>query len=334
MNIGNNDALSYHAARVVSEQEIPVIDITTLMSDADGAVEHIAGQIIEACQRIGFFYIKGHGIAESLIDSATAAMRDYFQLPVPIKANCPLNKGQRGWMAVGQARLEGSTTHDLKEIFFWGPERWHPRLKHDHESLVTANIWPDADFPALRRQLLPYYDAAQHVGRRLLSAIAIGLGVDRDFFESRYTSPLARGQLVYYPVSSSGDEDQLRFGSSPHTDFGVLTLLLQDANGGLQVKNRAGEWIAALPIDGTLVCNIGDLLHRWSNESLSSNFHRVINRSSNARHSLVVFLDPDPDAVIDPADLGFPQGREKYPPITAGEYIQAKNRKNFTQYRQ
>lgn len=327
-------ASPYHAARVIAQSEIPVIDVMPLIANQAGAVESIAKQIIEACERIGFFYIKGHCIPQHVIDGATAAMRDYFQLSAQVKARCAVNKGQRGWLAVGQARLEGSATHDLKEIFFWGPESWHPRLKLDNESLITSNVWPDDDFPSLRAALLPYYDAAQTVGRCLLSAIATGLGVDRDFFESRYTSPLARGQLVYYPVSSATDERELRFGSSSHTDFGVLTLLLQDANGGLQVENREGEWVAALPIEGTLVCNIGDLLHRWSNETLSSNYHRVMNRSGNDRHSLVVFFDPDPDAVIDPADLGFPEARDKYPPITTGDYIQGKNRKNFTQHRQ
>lgn len=333
MEKGYTDTPTYHSARSISRSEIPLIDVAPLMNGQEGAAEAVASEVVEACQRIGFFYIRGHGIAPDVVEQATQAMREYFQLPAEVKGHCAINKGHRGWLAVGQARLEGSTTHDLKEVFFWGPESWHPRLKQDNVSLVTTNVWPDGDFPALRTALLPYYDAAQRVGRCLLSAIAIGLGVDRDFFESRYTSPLARGQLVYYPTSSASDESELRFGSSPHTDFGVLTLLLQDENGGLQVKNRDGEWVAAPPIEGTLVCNIGDLLHRWSNEFLSSNFHRVINRSGKERHSLVVFFDPDPDAVIDPSDLGFPDGREKYPPITTGEYIQDKNRKSFTHYR-
>jgi isopenicillin N synthase-like dioxygenase len=112
-----------------------------------------------------------------------------------------------------------------------------------------------------------------------------------------------------------------------------MTLLLQDMNGGLQVRNRAGEWVEATPIPGTLVCNIGDLLNRWSNETLSSNLHRVINRSGNERHSIPIFFDPDSDAVVDPADLGFPEGTAKYPPITASDYIHGKNKKNFTQYK-
>lgn len=325
---------AYYSARKISENEIPIIDISALLGGAEGAVEAVAAKIVDACHQIGFFYISNHGIPPVVIAKASNAMRQYFSLAENIKHRCAVNKGQRGWMAVGQAVLEGSRTHDLKEVFFWGPESFEGAQSESPESLVTTNLWPDSDFPALRRDLLPYYEAVKHVGHRLLSAIAVGLGAPKDFFVSRYTDPLARGQLVYYPVSTESDESEQRFGSAPHTDFGVLTLLLQDANGGLQVKNRQGEWVAAIPVEGTLVCNIGDLMNRWSNEFLSSNVHRVINQSGKERHSLVVFFDPDAEAIIDPADLGFVEGQERYPAISAADYIQGKNRKNFTHYGQ
>lgn len=326
---------TYFSARQVAQDYIPVIDISGLLGNEPGAAEDVAQRIMEASTRIGFFYVKGHGIPEQVIEAASRGMRDYFALPATIKAEHPVNTSQRGWMATGVARLEGSKTHDLKEIFFWGPETWAPRLNEQKklDSLIAENLWPDATFPALKQTLLPYYDAINTVGHRLLSAIALGLKQPAEFFSSKYTSPMARGQLVYYPVSTAQDESEERFGSAPHTDFGVLTLLLQDMNGGLQVRNRDGEWVAATPIPGTLVCNIGDLLNRWSNETLSSNLHRVINRSGNERHSIAIFFDPDPDALIDPAELGFPEGRAAYPPITASEYIHGKNKKNFTQYK-
>ncbi|MCJ0764632.1 isopenicillin N synthase family dioxygenase [Variovorax terrae] len=336
MSPTTSSSTAYADAKSVELDDIPVIDLADLVAGTPGAVQAVASQIVEASQRIGFFYVKNHGIAPAVIDGASRAMRGYFALPAEVKARTPVNTSQRGWMATGMAKLEGSKTHDLKEIFFWGPEQWHPRLdaRKGVDSLVAENTWPDESFPALRRDLLPYYDEIQRVGGKLLSAIAVGLGRGADFFEQRYTSPMARGQLVYYPVSTAKDESEERFGSAPHTDFGVLTLLLQDMNGGLQVRNRTGEWVAATPIPGTLVCNIGDLLNRWSNETLSSNLHRVINRSGNERHSIAIFFDPDPDAVVSPEDLGFPEGMEKYPPITVSDYIHGKNKKNFTQYQQ
>ncbi|MDB3999285.1 hypothetical protein N9448_06675 [Litorivicinus sp.] len=89
--------------------------------------------------------------------------------------------------------------------------------------------------------------------------LAIGLHVDPIIFKDAYQKPLGHGQLVYYPPISEEDIAAERFGASAHTDFGVLTILQQDHLGGLQIMNRSGEWIEAPPIEGTFVCNIGDL---------------------------------------------------------------------------
>ena len=119
-----------------------------------------------------------------------------------------------------------------------------------------------------------------------------------------------------------------QFGVAPHTDYGVLTVLWQDKEGGLEVKNLDGDWIPAPPIDGTFVINIGDLLQRWTNDRYVSNPHRVINRSGNERYSMVLFYDPDPATVIDPCHMNLSDGtKPKYPPVTCGEYI----RERFTE---
>jgi isopenicillin N synthase-like dioxygenase len=152
-----------------------------------------------------------------------------------------------------------------------------------------------------------------------------------DFFETYYELPLARGQLVYYPPSRDIDEADQRFGVAPHTDFGVLTFLLQDDSGGLQIQTRGGEWVEAPPIPGTLVCNIGDLLQRWSNDRFVSTVHRVINRSGNARYSIPVFFDPNSSTIVDPRDLGAKV--PVYRPVVAGEHIAGRNKKSFAQHR-
>lgn len=115
------------------------------------------------------------------------------------------------------------------------------------------------------------------------------------------------------------------------SDFGVLTFLLQDSSGGLQVQTRSGEWIQAPPIPGTLVCNIGDLLQRWSNDRFISTVHRVINRSASARYSTPVFFDPNSDTIVDPRDLGADAPIHR--PVVAGEHIAGRNEKSFSQHR-
>jgi isopenicillin N synthase-like dioxygenase len=104
------------------------------------------------------------------------------------------------------------------------------------------------------------------------SAIAISLGAPSDFFQSRYVNPLARGQLS--DPSRHQDPAEQRFGVAPHTDFWRAgpTCVIKAVRG-------AGEgmalWFEAPPIPGTLVCNIGDLLQRWSNDRFSPTVHRV-----------------------------------------------------------
>ena len=228
-----------------------------------------------------------------------------------------------------------TATYDLKEIFFFGPEDWAERLlaKREQLPLVADNLWPQ-DMPDFKDKAMRYYDAVCELGDQILKAIAVGMGEQEDFFAKRYTSPLGRCQMVYYPPSSHEDEAELRFGAAAHTDFGVLTLLLQDNSGGLQVLNKQDIWVEAPPIDNTFVCNIGDLLHRWSNDYLVSNLHRVINRSGHERYSMPIFFDPDPDTIIDPKDFKRNQGQAtKYEAISVADYIDSKNRKAFGQYK-
>ncbi len=320
----------FASAKPTSFEDIPVIDISEI--NTEEGFSQIAEQLFNIAKKVGFFYITGHRISTKLFDQAFAASRRFFNLPASKKATIAVNKNQRGWMDQGMAKLEGSKTHDAKEVFFWGWEVDANDLDvRAGVPMVFPNQWPDEVAPFLRRDLIPYYGAVIALGRSILSALAFALGKPKDFFVKAYEKPLGRGQLVYYPPMSKEDELQERFGSSAHTDFGVLTILLQDMQGGLQVMNQSGDWIEAPPIEGSLVCNIGDLLERWTNGELVSTKHRVINRSKKARYSIPIFCDPSSKTIIDPAD--FNSCIKNYERITAGEHIANRNRRNFSQYK-
>jgi len=307
---------------------LPVIDIGTGWDQADNNIQRVAAKIYQAATEIGFFYVCDHSIDAAETNAATEAARRFFDFPLEQKQTISVNQLNRGFMAMGNSTMHGADTYDLKEVLFWGPDtpKDDPDLLAGHP-LVGKNRWPSF-MPDLRSAIYPYYQSVLACGIRILQAIAVGLGLEQSFFQSRYHNPLGRGQLVYYPPQA--DE---RYGVAPHTDFGCITLLLQDSNGGLEVRGRDGEWIDAPPLPDTLVVNIGDLLQRWSNNRLISTEHRVINRSGNKRHSIAIFCDPDSNAVIDARDMELSRDElALYEPITAGEYIMSRNQASFAHY--
>ena len=320
----------YAAARTTAFQDIPVIDVSSLGRDPDATLR-IGETLVRTARDVGFFYIAGHGLDPAKRKAAFDASARFFALPERDKATVHVDQNQRGWMGQGMTHLEGANTHDAKEVFFWGWET----LPDDPDyqagvPMVAPNQWPDEAAPWLRAAVSDYYADVISLGQSLMGALAAGLGAKPDVFQGHYEKPLARGQLVYYPPAQNRDTQEMRFGAAAHTDFGALTILAQDDSGGLQVQNTDGDWIEAPPVENSFVCNIGDLLQMWTGGTLKSTPHRVINRSDGARYSIPVFFDPASTALIDPQDLGYERDG---PVTTAGEHIQRRNSRNFTQYK-
>ena len=298
---------------------LPIIDLAPLAEGTAGEAR-VAAAINAACTGPGFFYVSNHGIPDAVIGTATEAARRFFHLPAEVKRNTKANLVHRGWHAAGGAVMKGAKKPDLKEFYSLGLD-----LPADHpavlagEKLRGPNQWP-AEQPDLRPAMEAYFAAVGVVGAKLLCAVAVSLGLPRDFFAPHYRLPLQRTQAIFYPPQPPDDDDQ--FGLAAHTDFGCITLLWQDDSGGLEVRERqTGEWIPAPPIPGTLVVNVGDLLGRWSNDRFASTPHRVRNLSGHERMSIATFYDPDFAAPIDPRALG--ATAPHYEPTTAGAHILA-----------
>lgn len=308
----------------MSHSEITVIDLQGLETPAN--LPAIAKEIAAALKATGFMYVKNHGIAASCIDQLRQSQRDFFALAVEKKQQIAINSDNRGYLGQGEARMHGAKKHDQKEVFFWGAE-----LAEDHPDRVNkvplcgANQWP-AEPENFKPAVQSYAKQIGELGNRLLQAIALALEIDQEFFTRHYTSPMTRGQLIRYPPTEGGQDD---FGVAPHTDFGCITLLLQETP-GLEVLDKSGEWIPAPPIDGTLVINIGDLLERWTDGRLPSTRHRVRNTSGAERYSIAMFHDPDPTALIDPNDMH--SNSSNFEAVRAADYISGRNRGAFAHF--
>ena len=303
---------------------IPVIDISPLYGDDLAGARAVAADIRRASVEAGFFYIRGHHMPPDLMRATLMASKFFFSRPDAEKRAIQVNGAHRGYVPFAQTTLGRQYKADLKESFNFA----FPFAADDPDvvagkPLIGVNQWPQGE-EVWRSVLEDYYRTLFEVGQRVLEGFALALDAPRTYFRDLYKRPLVRTRLLHYPPQPEGSgEDQ--FGAAPHTDWGCMTLLWQDQVGGLQVGNRAGQWIDAPYIEGTFVVNIGDMLERWSNDLFVSTPHRVVNASGRERYSIPMFYDPDFDTAVEclPNCSG-PGNPPKYPRTVAGEYITAK----------
>lgn len=278
---------------------LPIIDVAPLA--ADGAEKRqVAAKIDAACRQSGFFYVTGHGVDATLQRELQVLAREFFARPTAEKMQIDMSRGGKAWRGyfrVGDELTSGRP--DQKEGLYFGQE-----LATDHP-LVEAgtplhgpNLFPTA--PAgLRLAVLQYMAALTDLGQRLMGGIALGLGLpESDFADHGTRDPLTLFRIFNYPPPASPD----LWGVGEHTDYGLLTILLQDDVGGLEVKSRSG-WVPAPPIPGTFVCNIGDMLDRMTRGVYRSTPHRVRNVSGRDRMSFPFFFDPNFSANVRAIDL-------------------------------
>ena len=275
-----------------------MIDVAPLVDNCtEHDVQTVANAIDEACRDLGFFVICGHGVDPRLRRDLDEAAREFFALADESKAAIAMPRAGlawRGWFPVGGELTSGHP--DQKEGIYFGQEHDadDPRVR-ERRPLHGANLFPE--HPAhLRHLVLDYIDVLTTLGQRVLEAIALGLDLPRDWFRTNLTAdPVVLFRIFHYPPSKPTADD---WGVGEHTDYGLLTLLGQDGNAGLQVRS-AGGWVDVPPDADTFVCNIGDMLERVTGGRYRSTPHRVRNTSGAERLSYPFFLDPSWDAVVD-----------------------------------
>ncbi|NMG65569.1 isopenicillin N synthase family oxygenase [Azoarcus indigens] len=297
------------------------------LSDFEHRKAEIADQLWSASVDVGFFQLYNHGIELAEVRKAFATMERFFALPDEVKAKYPLKKGcNAGWESKAQVR-PSTGTPDQKESY---------QITRPH----MAELWPsEEELAGFRDTMLAFEAQCWTVGMRVLSCFADKLGFDSEFF-TRAHDPLSPGYqstlrlLHYYAIPPEFRDKLDLWRAGAHTDFDCLTLLFQrEGQGGLQVcpgkEFEAQEWTSIPPAEEVITCNIGDMLMRWSDDQLPSNFHRVRNprpdEYQGARYSLAFFCQANREVVIEgPA--------HKYPAITAEDYLYQRVNANFAKY--
>ncbi len=324
LNPGNGENRTVGTKPVDREavKRLPVIDISAFVENGpETARAETAMALREACINTGFFYISGHGISVGELDRCVELSHRFFELPADIKmAYCAKSMAEPGYIRVGGVNPENADakTTDLKERFSMdrgaGPAAG---------SAAGGAHWPsETVLPRFSQFLLSHLNKRYELTGALCRAFACSLFLPENFFDRYFENTAHASLLNYYPLLDEAALANNQWSFAPHTDYGAFTILSQDATGGLQVRNFAGEWIEVPPIEGTFVINIGDLMSRWTNDLYTSNLHRARNVSGVARVSIPFFVTPHPDAIIECLETCTNTDQPpRYPAVRCGDYI-------------
>ena len=290
---------------------IPIVDFADYTSGAPVERRAAASAIRQAFEEYGFLYLRNHGVPPAVVDAMFAQSHAYFALPTDAKARAG------GYSAPGYIRLDPTKPVDMNERFRVLPA----------DDLVP-DYWPSG-VPGFREAALGFHAAASAVCQQVMQALAVGLGLPQEYFDVSHDPHSGAALMHHYPpVQGPVASGQQRAGA--HTDFGTIALLFHDGNaGGLEIQRPDGSWLPAPSLPDRAIVNVGDLLARWSNDQLRSVLHRVVvpddAAAARSRYSAVLFYQPRYDAVITCLEpCQGPERPPRYPPITAGEHLQAR----------
>jgi isopenicillin N synthase-like dioxygenase len=287
-------------------------------------LNEVAEELGRSFEEYGFAVIRDHGIPAELITRAEELSKQFFALPDVAKRAYHVSGGggARGYTPFGTERAKDAEVHDLKE--FWHVGRSLPE-GHPLAEYMQPNLWPD-EIPGFRETFAELYAAFEKAGGRVLEAIALHLGLPREWFARTVEDGNSVMRLLHYPPLTAGQaEGAIR--AAAHGDINTITLLLGAEEAGLELLTAEGQWLAIDVPEGALVVNIGDMLERLTNGKLRSTTHRVVNPRGPAayrsRYSMPFFLHFRPDFTIETLDSCIdPAAPDDHPaPISSHEFL-------------
>ncbi len=296
-----DDAALPHASAGTIGGVIPVLDVARYLAGDPDALPALGRTLRYAFEQVGFYYLRGHDVPQSLIDATFAQAERFHAMPEERKLALRINEHNIGYMPMGGSIARSSTVHrnrkpSVNEAFFLRRER----TPDDPDVIANKrfrglNQWP-TDLPGFRDTVLAYMTAMEALGRRLVPIYAVALGLPADYFDAMFARPNMIQRLTHYPPRPGYDEDE--FSIAPHTDSGFMTLLAPSKVPGLSIRLPDGKWFDAPSIEGAFVVNGGDILRRWTNDRFLATPHRAINSSGQHRYAIPFFFDPHPDTLI------------------------------------
>jgi isopenicillin N synthase-like dioxygenase len=304
---------------------MPLIDVGSYFSGEPGALEIAAAELRYASEQVGFYFLTGHGISDSLITATFEAARRFHDQPMEEKLAVKVNGDNLGYMPMKgsitkTSKVNVNTKPNLNEAYFL-------KREFDEGTAGTRNQWP-VSLPGFREATTAYTLAMEAMGKHLVPIYARALGLPADYFDAHFTRPDFTLRLTHYPHTEVLEHNE--FGVAPHTDSNFATFLPPNPVNGLAIRLKNGTWFDVPHIPGAFVVNTADTLARWSNDVFVSTPHRVINRSGEERYAIPFFLNANAETMIEClptcTDAGHPP---KYEAMTVKAYADWFQRTNY-----
>jgi len=303
--------------RLVEIGELPVLDIGPFLAGEEGALDALAGQLREACENVGFFFIRNHGVGDDLIERIFSETRRFHDLPIEEKMKLEINMNQRGYIKPGFTMVKHSTYNentkfDSTEVLVFATE--YPEDDPNRQAgkfFYDENQWP-ADLPSFRETVREYMATLTNLGKTLLPVWAAALDLEKDFFKPYFENNYTYFRMAHYPPVPDLGENE--FGLGPHADTGFMTFLPQADVDGLEILDVDGNWFRPPRMDDAILVNTGQFLGRWSNDRFRATPHRVIPPKDADRYSIALFVNSAFEPVCEclPTCTG-PDNPPKYP---------------------
>jgi len=315
-------SLPHYITFKFTNMNIPVVDLADFIHGTEESKQSFVQQLGKAYEEVGFVAVKNHGIPAELIDTLYKQVQQFFSLPRQEKEKyeVPGLAGQRGYTSFGKEHAKGSDAPDLKEFFQYG------QIVEDGDEVkkeYPPNV-PVPEIPGFDESFYKAFRAFEYSGGALLQAIALYLGLDRDFFDAKIHNGNSILRAIHYPPIIEEPRSAIR--SEQHEDINLITLLVGASADGLQILSKNGQWVPVTSLPDQIVVNVGDMLQRLTNNKLKSTTHRVVNPPRElwhtSRFSIPFFLHPRSRMSLacleSCVDADHPKA---YPDATAGEYL-------------
>jgi isopenicillin N synthase-like dioxygenase len=300
---------------------IPSVDLAEFLSGDPVRKNNFVQQLGKAYEEVGFVAVKNHGVSDELIADLYRYVQEFFSLPLEKKKNYEIAglAGQRGYTSFGKEHAKGSDAPDLKEFFQYG------QIARDN---FKDELYPDnvriTEVAEFNKTFDDAYRAFEISGTALLQAIALYLGLDEHYFDGYVYNGNSILRSIHYPPIIHEPASAIR--AEQHEDINLITLLVGASADGLEILSKQNEWVPVTSLPDQIVCNVGDMLQRLTNNKLVSTTHRVVNPKRElwhtSRFSIPFFLHPRSSMSLRCLDNCIDEIHPKvYEDATAGEYL-------------